>query len=112
MLGKWIDGLTDEQRDRIVMAQDWRPFAHLYSDGARCLVGHAKGCRIEDAAEWMDSFSFPGLRKANDAVAVNELGIENRFDNLTRRVGVGGAVRLVKVRACATIPIEQPKVTA
>lgn len=40
MLGRYIDGLTEEQKDRVIEAQNWCSNVGLNEHGERCLVGH------------------------------------------------------------------------
>jgi hypothetical protein len=42
LLGRYIDGLPDRARDRLVQAQDWCVAEVLGPGEARCLVGHAE----------------------------------------------------------------------
>jgi hypothetical protein len=42
LLGRYIDGLPERARDRLVQAQDWCVAEVLGPGGARCLVGHAE----------------------------------------------------------------------
>lgn len=58
-MGRYIDALPAEARDRVIQAQDWRVAAVQGGDDARCLVGHAEDWQalaVDDGAwrRWMD----------------------------------------------------------
>ena len=42
-MGRYIDSLTEEERDRIIVGQSWVPFTVSNGSGAGCLLGHAHG---------------------------------------------------------------------
>jgi hypothetical protein len=53
LLGRYIDGLSDRARDRLLEAQDWCVAELVGPDGARCLVGHAEDWRsLPAGAPW------------------------------------------------------------
>jgi hypothetical protein len=54
LLGRYIDTLPAEARDRLIQAQDWCVASVAQADGGRCLVGHAEDWRAlaVDDAEW------------------------------------------------------------
>jgi hypothetical protein len=59
-MGRYIDGLPAEARDRLIQAQDWCVGSVREADGSRCLVGHAEdweALAVEDTAwrSWMDA---------------------------------------------------------
>lgn len=74
LMGRYIDGLPADARDRLIQAQDWCVASVRGPDGARCLVGHAEDWEemaVDDAAwrGWMDDAACgPGL-SAPDAPA-------------------------------------------
>lgn len=82
LLGRWIDSLTDEERDRIVEAQGWGFgwFGGCYGD-RRCLV------------EQVD----PGV--SYRPITESEWAVVTRFDVLCDRFGLDRIVRAVKLRA-------------
>lgn len=82
MLGRYIDGLTEEQKDKVIQAQEWRTGSMGVAQGPRCLMGHAKGI-YED----VQGDPFYGIR----------LGVT--FDSACRRFGQQRIVRACKLRA-------------
>jgi hypothetical protein len=101
-IGRYIDLLPDQAKDRVIEAQDWTVGQLVGGDGSRCLVGHAE--------DW--GMSGPRMRQRvipseNEALMIRRLmfGVDaasrigSRFDRLCRRVGTQRAVRLVKLRA-------------
>lgn len=91
-IGTWIDGLTDNQRDNIITATQWREGWYLYDDGARCLVGHVAD--VEATA-----FSCDGMAIMDSSQAGATNAIEDRFDRLVDRFGLTRVVRAIKARA-------------
>ena len=98
MIGKWIDGLSDEQRDRIVSATEWGfsrvPMGHPDSfdsaTGKWCLMAHAEG-------------------RSNGWMRDEKTGMADpahRFDELCERFGLARIVRAIKARAAATTTAE------
>ncbi|HST60365.1 MAG TPA: hypothetical protein VLK84_16780 [Longimicrobium sp.] len=60
LMGRYIDALPAEARDRLIQAQDWCVASVRMPDGARCLVGHAEdweALAVDDTAwrSWMDA---------------------------------------------------------
>lgn len=86
-MGRYIDGLTDVERDRLVIAQNWANWTPY--GGNRCLVAHA-----QDA----------------DHVDYLELGCDydgspaDAFDSAVERFGIDRVVRAIKLRASASLP--------
>ena len=101
MIGKWIDALTDEQRDNIVTAQGWRYGGYLYEDGTRCLVGNALDLRGRGVMA--ESHTWPGMRCVRVDYSAFEISIERCFDHLCKRFGTDRIVRMCKVRAGAKV---------
>lgn len=93
MIGQWIDGLTDEQKDRIVRATEWRPHKLGSPGEPRCLTGHAFDITITDVAR--------GHPDAGESLAI---GVS--FDDLVHRFGIDRIVRACKLRAAATTASE------
>jgi hypothetical protein len=89
MLGLYIDGRTDEQRDRIIEGQRWCIQAIEDHKHARCLVGHVVG----GGAGWR------ALYNGWNVSVASLLPIGNRFDDLCRRFGMDRIVRCCKLRA-------------
>lgn len=68
LMGRYIDALPAEARDRIIQAQDWCVAAVGGGGGGRCLVGHAEDWRALDADEgawrgWMDGARTAALTR-------------------------------------------------
>lgn len=116
IVGRWIDSLSDEERDRIVEAQD-AGFGSQRGT-ARCIVemaGYRAGAhmagRIHDveklrayAARMSAKLGYPppiGLPFARQSV-------EAHFDLLCIRFGLARIVRLCKLRAGHVPEIPQP----
>ena len=97
MLGLWIDALTDEERDRIIEAQNWESGNPCY--GNNCLVGHAKECA-----------TTPEMIRALDIGYFDSPML--RFDLLVGRFGLDRVVRAIKARAAKGNRIELPGDTA
>ncbi len=60
LMGRYIDELPAEARDRLIQAQDWCVASVRMPGGARCLVGHAENWEslaVDDSAwrSWMDA---------------------------------------------------------
>jgi hypothetical protein len=100
LLGRYIDGLTDEQRDRIVEAQAWGA-----GGGGLALVNNVAwpnadglvfGCLVE--------YAHGGNRAAQQSGAFLTIG--PRFDVTVHRFGLDRVVRAVKLRA-GSAPLEQ-----
>lgn len=96
-IGKYIDMLSDEAADRVLMGQDWCADTFMDERGARCLVGHAGGFRrvASGAARECDT----GAVDLAFAIDWKPLTPPARFDRLVYRVGIPRAVALVKARA-------------
>lgn len=117
MLGDYLDGLTDEQRDRVIRAMEWRPRAILYQDGARCLVGHVQDAQPHPRTLWEphDDYSiltFFDISQPHD----EPLEVGMMFDKLCERFGTERVVRAVKKRAAQgmtteALESENPKLT-
>jgi len=59
LMGRYIDTLPVQARDRLIQAQDWCVASVRMPDGARCLVGHAEDWEEMAAEEtawrgWLD----------------------------------------------------------
>ena len=102
-IGHYIDSLGDEQRDRVLMAQDWCSDRAVYMN-QRCLVAHAEGCSSRPVA-----FSMCGERSLAHVLG-RRFSPATRFDALVARVGMTKAVALCKQRAGAKVRVEAPRV--
>jgi hypothetical protein len=71
LMGRYIDALPAEARDRLIQAQDWCVAGVRMPGGARCLVGHAEdweALAVDDTAwrGWMDApVSAPGTHASD-----------------------------------------------
>jgi len=99
MIGLWIDGLTDEERDRIVVGQLWDRggASEDKPDAPMCVMQHAYGHEAYWEAYWDEG----------DEESGTELHVAYRFDDLVRRFGIDRVVRAIKKRAGASIPEQQ-----
>jgi len=100
MLGRYIDALPAEARDRIIEAQLWGMGALVDADGNRCLIGHAE--------DWRYGGSLFRNRAGDTRLqrwrverfgSSSHLEIGQRFDMLCHRYGSAEAVRIAKRRA-------------
>lgn len=112
----YIDGLTDEQRDRIVREQNWRPRAMLYVDGARCLTGVVNNARAPEIPVWLpcrtDSgvppYANPSFDRGTMDDVVRDIAVAQRFDELCDSHGTDHIVRLLKIHAGARMDALEP----
>lgn len=96
MIGKWIDRLDAEQKDRIITGQGWCVHSiQLYED--RCLVGHAIG----GLPAWRNLGGDIGARLPLATVG-------RRFDGLCDRFGMDRIVRACKLRAAKSHRVVLP----
>lgn len=92
MLGNYIDGLTPEQKDRVIEAQEWTNGELLDLSGrsnARCLIGHAK-----DMQPGMLCFTTD-----EEWQALHGNGVGIRFDRACGRFGKERVIQAAKKRA-------------
>jgi len=81
LMGRYIDGLPEEARDRLIRAQDWCVAGVRGDGGSRCLVGHAEDwleLAVEDAAwrGWMgDEAGAPTLPAPDAPAPASELDL-------------------------------------
>lgn len=80
MIGRWLDGLGDVERDRVIEAQGWLGGDYYAVDNV-CLVAHAYG-----------------LSSCLEALT-REPRVANRFDGLMERFGEDRVVKAIKARA-------------
>ena len=106
MIGRYIDGLTDEPKDRVVRALYWARGGGRRNDGPMCLVQHAAGrwdwwYKTVKRGRWI-------FARTKTVVEDNEEDwrIAYRFDVLCIRFGLPRIVRAIKLRAGATLPAE------
>lgn len=98
MLGKWIDGLTEGSKDRIIEAQRWCSEAIYESHtNSYCLVGHVYG-----GTEGV-------LFDAGVELVSQTTG--RCFDRLVQRFGLPRLVRACKLRAAKQnkVLLQQPQ---
>ena len=94
MIGLWLDGLGDVERDRVIEAQGWC-FAG-WNDGAgnRCLLSHACDLHI-----YRDGTGFFYPSPEDHAVISSHQRVWSRYDDLCARFGKDRVVRAIKARA-------------
>lgn len=92
-IGRYIDGLTDEQRDRIVTGQGWTSRADCFVDdtGCRCLVGH------------VDQWRMVGRDQMSNGQCTIRHNEHHLYPRAVRRFGLARVVRACKLRAAATL---------
>lgn len=99
-IGKYLDGLDDDARDRVITAQDWPRDGGAYSfvyKGQRCLVGHAEDWYHDEIGHSQPRTKrYPGC------------AIYGGFPRIVKRIGLERAVRLVKARAARAHSIPLP----
>lgn len=108
LLGRYLDSLPDEARDRIIEAQDWGIGALVDAEGNRCVLGHAEDW-IYAGSLLRNHAGAPELQRwrTQQFGPSSHLEIGRRFDTLCHRDGVERMVRRVKARAGrATTPPE------
>lgn len=108
-LGRWIDGLTDEAKDRIVRGQNWG-LAYLNLRGRKCLLGHAADA---EQTRWLTlrklvqsgGSADTEVLEAAEMYRITHNGetAGDRFDQLSSRFGIERIVRCVKLRAGASV---------
>ncbi len=101
LMAKYIDAVSDEARDRIIMGQGWTDGLIDDHRGNRCLIGHAtEGCpvlyRVPVGREWH--------RVLHEDHPENVLidfdnWVGDRFDKAVVRFGMERVVRACKARA-------------
>jgi hypothetical protein len=122
VIGKWIDGLTDAQRDRIVQhpdpTYDGREWWDLERD-CGCLVG----CVVGQSGEWSVGRFFgaewliPNAVLTHPSLASTQFGFAEtrivyqagiRFPRLVTRFGAPRIWRAVKARAAVRNRVSLP----
>lgn len=98
MIGRWLDTLSDEQRDRVITA-DLAPGDTVYDDGSRCVLGAAGNYR------WICGIQTPMDREPERLMASMERVVGGLPRFVYRRFDKGcyrwdeSFVRAVKMRA-------------
>lgn len=95
LLGKYIDALSDEQRDRIIEAKDFTLNCHNRGCYG-CLVVTAEVENIEEGRRYFD---FPVAAMVGHRDGTYESEVEYRFPHLTTRFGKDRIVAACKSRA-------------
>ena len=91
LVGKYIDALRDEQRDRIIEGEDFGDgwyYVNPDNTSCRCLVGHAE--------DWSIDHWGVAVRGVWSPVSI---GPCVRFPSLADRFGIDRIVRMCKARA-------------
>lgn len=106
-MGRFLDRVPDDARDRVIQAQDWTTSGSDFIDaqGCRCMVGHAEDWRHNSIG--MQTARIHLTRWDDDDAYL-------RYEPLVRRVGLARAIELVKARAAKgnRIPLPQQHVGA
>ena len=89
LLGRYIDSLTAEEKDKIIVGQKWCQNTLTTTNGSHCLMGH------------VDAQHYPMRR--GDALYGVRLGV--KFDRTVDRFGMGRTVRACKLRAGKPQPV-------
>jgi hypothetical protein len=106
-MGQYIDGLTDEQKDRLVTAEHFNDGWDWWSSGCGCLKGTAE--KMDSVATWGPlNADVLRIHNAHDgdvpfSVAPSWL----RYPMAVERFGKARVVRAIKLRAGAAVPTEQ-----
>ncbi len=101
-MGQYIDSLNDEQRDRIVEGMDWEGDNGVFVgiDGCRCLVGHAE--------DWWHKGTHQIPRDRTESFRTHRgRAVWNQYPRALRRFGLGRVVRAIKLRAGASIVLQE-----
>jgi hypothetical protein len=108
VIGKWIDSLTDEQRDRIIEHPDptylggaWWSFEHDCGCLVGCVVGQAGDWRVDEYMDWLIPELAIGDMRARH--------VGSTFPRFTRRFGAERMWRVVKARAAARNRVVLPE---
>jgi hypothetical protein len=78
LIGRYIDALPGDARDRVITAQDWCVAGVLGPNGSRCLIGHAEDWRelAVGPGAWrsrMAAVTAAGPRPADADLACSEV---------------------------------------
>lgn len=126
-MGRYIDSLNDEQRDRLIRGEfnDGTSWGHM-AKGCGCLVGNAEGMveldfdsdeylRVSDIAYRELNKSFQKARDMHkEAVDVFDVPwcvavASVRYPQAVKRFGQERVVRAVKMRAAKNYTMQLPK---
>lgn len=99
IIGRYIDGLPDFKKDRIIEAQNWCTNALRQLDGSRCLVGN-----VENVMDLHDHEAYTGLPRRPVYASCSQRTLASinpavGFDLLCSKYGKQRAVALCKARA-------------
>ena len=96
LVGRYIDALRDEQRDRVIEADGWSWQYLERHTGCRCLVGHAENWVIKRTT---GGTKYGSPYYARDVTADPGCLVANRVPDLFIRFGMNRVVPLLKARA-------------
>lgn len=98
VIGRYIDAISDVQRDRIVEAQGWCwEFTNFDDPACHCLVGHAEAC--DDVGQPTERAIDARGREMMMMRSFSGEPVFLRFMTLRRRFRMDRIVRLCKTRA-------------
>ena len=90
LLGRYIDSLMVEEKDRIIVGQEWCQYTLTTPNGSHCLMGQ------------VDAQRYP--IRCGDAMYGVHIGIT--FDSTVGRFGMDRIVRACKLRAAKPHPLQ------
>jgi hypothetical protein len=97
-IGRYIDALPDEARDRVIEAQAWCTDNAMGGSEQRCLVGHTEDWydidNYHSAPRDMIVANLPGGTEDNSWICVGDY-----FDRACTHFGLDRVVRACKLRA-------------
>lgn len=119
IIGRYLDSLDDEARDRVIQAQEWCRYDVGHPGGPRCLYGHAHGgdnwTAVDEAVNRADIRrvvrKFDRLHSSASPFRTDSLREEVRASMLS---GDHPLIRRVKLRAAnpknQARPLSEPSV--
>lgn len=93
-IGRYLDGLDDDARDRVIEGRDWTTSESEFvdPDGCRRLVGHAEDWYLRGAAQHSGVGTLRTLNRRG-------MPVYALYPDLVKKVGLDRAVALIKARA-------------
>lgn len=114
-MGRYIDGLDDAGRDRLIEGQAWVPYAQWDGHGGGCLLGHANGVVHMNSREYIDTIREIA-RTTPPAAWLLAGRAAHAFNASFERFGAARLTRAIKLRAARrnrlSLPASSPSETA